>query len=150
MNIYVCLGSGISVIVYLSLTQVFKSEMQIVKSPSISTDLLKFLNFADDQYIELFKNKRLDLFSEYATENLCSKLEDIIEYEDSKLFGVKEGRIREWVLLEKESNKYTFKKILTHKRIKHGTVSIGLGNDMVEIWQVIKINKHFKVADIGG
>lgn len=147
MTIYIVVGSSITVIVYISVSCLFKSKVQVVNN-KLDAKLIKFLNEADDAYMQGYNTNRLEVFAEYATQELCSTIEEEMEFGEKKLFGTASSRSREWYLLNASQYDYTVKKILTHKRIKQRAVSISLGDSIEETWKVASIDKTFQVCDI--
>lgn len=147
MTIYIVMGSSITVIVYISVSCLFKSKVQIVNK-KMDQKLVNFLNEADDAYMQSYSTNRLEIFAEYATQELCSVIEEEMEFGEKKLFGTVSSRSREWYLLNSNKCDYTVKKILTHKRIKQRTVSISLGDSIEETWKVEAVDKRYQVSDI--
>lgn len=147
MTIYIVMGSSVTVIVYISISCLFKSKVQIVNK-KMDAKLVNFLNEADEAYMQSYNTNRLEIFAEYATPELCSVIEEEMEFGEKKLFGTASSRSREWYLLNASKCDYTVKKILTHKRIKQRTVSISLGDSIEETWKVEEVDRSFQVCDI--
>lgn len=147
MTLYIVVGS-VTIIICLSISHLFENKVEIVKNNGIDRKLAKFLDEADDAYMDGYMKNKLEIFADYATSELCEIIHEEMGQGEKKLFGPSTARIREWYLLEANEYQYKLKKILTHKKIKHGSISISLGDRIEETWKVAHRDNSYIVCDI--
>lgn len=147
MMICIVIG-GITIVICISISHLFQSKIEVVKNDKINKKLIEFLNKADDAYMYGYSKSRIEFFADYMSAELCEIIAEEMEQGEKKLFGPKEARSREWFLLESLNGKYKLKKILTHKRIKQGSVSLSLGSYVEETWSVKTVGNSYLVVDI--
>lgn len=147
MTICIIVGT-VTIVICISISHLFQSKVEIVKNDKINRKLLEFLDKADDAYMEGYSKSKMELFADYMTPELCEIICEEMEQGGKKLFGPKNARERKWYLLEGGKDNYKLKKILTHKKLKQGTVSISLGDCIEETWSVATRNDSYIVLDI--
>ena len=123
-------------------------------SPSeekIEKKLFKFLEEADDAYIDMYIDKNVSYFADYATEKLCDALEEVIIQPDAKLFSTKSCRIRRWQVLSEINNIIKVRKDVVHELVTVAKgVKLPMGDDVAEVWDIMRSNKGFIVSSIRG
>ncbi len=109
---------------------------------------MRFLEKADDAYIKAFQFRVLGDFPTYATEDVTRFLQKQILYYNTKLWGTKEYRIRNWEIVSSEGKEIVVRKELKFKNIKLGHTLVTMGDECVEYWKILVDNNKFKVGDI--
>lgn len=115
------------------------------------TQLLQFLENADDAYILAFSSKNIRPLVPYADATVCNAvLCEILSGED-KSFGVAERRDRTWEVILNDGHVASIVKTLSHEPINCGRgMSITLGDNIKQTWDVsVGGDGTFKVLHIG-
>lgn len=118
----------------------------------ISKDLLKFLDQADDVYIEAYQTRRFlilkDMFTREAMEGINLK---VLQEGESRYFAAKHYRLNSWELLDEFDNTITLRKTCNFKRIHIGLFkTMPASTDYEEEWTVERGGKFgYLVSSIG-
>ena len=125
----------------------------IAKEPSHSTDLprrlLRFLEDADEAYMQIFSRRSVGVFCKYACESLCRALSEEVQHPVEREFGSAKYRTRDWEILHDNCDFIRVLKIVKHTPIAFSkTISTGLADDYSEIWELVKINGNYTIQSI--
>lgn len=118
----------------------------------IGKDLLKFLEKADELYIEAYQTRRFlilrDTFTREAMEGINLK---VLHDGESRYFAAKHYRINSWEILDEYNDSYTLRKTCNFKRIHIGLFkTMPASTDYEEEWEVAKGGKYgYTVTSIG-
>jgi hypothetical protein len=114
-----------------------------------SSDLLDFLEKADDAYILTYETSEIMYFSKYASSAVCHQVLDAIHKNSDRLFGTKKYRKRTWSIIEQKKNEILLRKVVTQKKIevKYG-IKVALGDEIIETWRVSLNPSGYLVEDV--
>lgn len=115
------------------------------------SDVICFLEKADDAYIDAFQYDDIRLFQEYATVKVLREIDDMLKSKNQISFGLKKYRHREWKLVKEGDVFKVYFKNITHDNLELShKVSVSLADDISEIWTIEPNNKTYIVTDIQG
>lgn len=114
---------------------------EVIKTKLDETALKNWLDKVDEVYIQAFQFKQLGPFAKYASPSLCSKVQQNINYHNTKLFGTAKYRIRKWDIVSVNAENVLVRKELTFKKIKFGATEVPMGDKCIEFWQVETLAK---------
>lgn len=113
-----------------------------------NSDVIAFLDEADDAYMQAYITQNPNVFAKYATlEVLRYVTEDIMSKQH--YFSSKRYMHRDWLLQREENVIYVFFKKVTHDNISLAhNISIPVGDDISERWTLSVDNSKYVVTDI--
>jgi hypothetical protein len=121
-------------------------------SKAISKDLLRFLNDADDLYIEAYQTRQYSILFELFTRECMNGIAySVQQYGTTRYFAEKRFRSNTWEVLSEDDEMITIRKTQRFKRINYSLFrSMRVSEDYQEDWEILKDGgKHWRVASIG-
>lgn len=121
----------------------------VMKSKVDEKLLINWLEQADESYIDAFQFKKLGNFIKYAHPSLCAKVQQAVNYKNTRLWGTKKYRIRKWEVVSVSEEAVLVRKELNFKKIKFGYAEVPMGDRCVEYWKVETLARNqFRVVSI--
>lgn len=120
-------------------------------SKTISKDLLRFLNDADDLYIEAYQTRQYSiLFETFTRECMNGIAYSVQQYGTTRYFAEKRLRKNSWEILEEDDEMIKVRKTQTFKRINYSLFrSMRVSEDYQEDWEILKNDGDYIVSSIG-
>lgn len=133
-------------------------DARLIKTPNgknvnLNTKvLIRFLDQADDAYIEAYQRSNIEYFLPFCTIPLAMDLNNRILYCNDKVFGTKDHRKRSWQILEIRDKALIVQKDVTFSRIKErGKKSFyDYADPIHEVWKIGYSPSRFQVLEVDG
>jgi len=112
--------------------------------------LTRFLDQADEAYIQAFQQINVEPFVPFCTVPLAMKLNNEIIYNNTREFSTKEHRKRNWTVEQVFEETLLVKKDMTFELMReaHGQAYIPYADPIHEIWKLTYGPTRFCVIDI--
>lgn len=133
-------------------------DARLIKSPNgkhinLNTKvLIRFLEQADDAYIDAYQRSNIEYFLPFSTIPLAMDLNNRILYCNDKVFGNKDQRKREWQIMEVCERFLIVQKDITFSMIRErGKKSFYAYADPIhEVWKIGYSPSRFQVLEVDG